>query len=240
MANLSNLPSDLKYLLLTAYIQDLRTLHSLTWTNKHFNQIYRCCKSQIDSRIGFLDALRYRKEAIFIALNHHRDRVFCFDAPIARTVAVIKEYSWHNVNFSNGGSSPSAYSYINLDSIEKDIIRNHEVVWGLYSRFVKDELGKRDPGDAAGCGRPSEAEEKRIILALYRLWVLFLASSEHKESGSVAQAVIKDLFYGAWGLWDIMHVKVIKDWVWKTVIGMLYCVYSKISLSHIVNTYSCQ
>ncbi|KAK6531960.1 hypothetical protein TWF694_003123 [Orbilia ellipsospora] len=220
MTTLETVPDDIKYLFL-ASLEDVRSLKALCQVSALFAAVFSSRPSTIKAKVYFADALKYKNEALWVT------SIKSLSAPVDKTIMVTAIDMY--IRTSGTAQAPytidgNTYSHISKD-LEETLYRNHEAVAELYEDFTKlvFETQLLPDGVVRTHVSPTESEERRIMKALYRTWMVLLICEKIQGPMIIAECTGK-LFH-TWGFWENVAVwgvlQGLYRGVFKTVVDKL-------------------
>ncbi|EPS39501.1 hypothetical protein H072_6719 [Dactylellina haptotyla CBS 200.50] len=210
---LIDLPADVKYLILIN-LPDCWSLLSLINASDSYNSVYRCLQDLVDNHVRLNDALKYRRESIFV--GRYAQRLHHLNLPPDILRWAIERYlaaANSDAVFKNFPLKHSIHPELTWDKLKPILVRNHLLITKFSKFYACNEMARCNPfkNGAVGNKRPTLQEEERIIRATYRLWVFGLLMSKNKASPFENYSAVKVL--NSWEFTGRLELQAVRDFL---------------------------
>ncbi|EPS39848.1 hypothetical protein H072_6372 [Dactylellina haptotyla CBS 200.50] len=238
--HLETVPDDIKFLILLA-LPDIRSLNALCAASSAYSRVREDFKFSIENEIYFTDALKYSRESVWVAA--HRGTLYRYYATEDEVQSAIDEYTMYPrpILLESGRIGLDGCYGAKYKLLREKIVANHRYIMDLY-----DELADRDIEKHLGVGiylpledisaeeREREetyrfyctpGEEKRIVTALYRSWILSLMTCQHKST--IHKEWYLSVVFASWSFWDFMCVRAVQRILWGEINNLIdYAIFN--------------
>ncbi|EPS39571.1 hypothetical protein H072_6720 [Dactylellina haptotyla CBS 200.50] len=231
MATIEALPVDLKFIILRN-LSDLETLLSLILTSRSFNSVYQQYRPAIRKAVLQNEIGQHKREAHFISVFKKHITIHNFfnhdtlDDVITQYVTYVD-------------TDPDAGFGFRAGSLQKKVPFTTEIQWETAQEvhqqirkqcreFVERELNAREKAhgiwDSVHSTRATASEKRRIMGALYRLYIVLLLCREYRYFDSGPVEVLYEhmgSIFDIWGFWNFMDVRLVKDFYWEQLFPVM-------------------